>query len=42
LTELADVAAESIPDCPGAEELRKVIRAQTRQLFPAQLAQYAA
>jgi geranylgeranyl diphosphate synthase type II len=42
LTELADLAAESIPDCPGAEELRKVIRAQTRQLFPSQLAQFAA
>jgi geranylgeranyl diphosphate synthase type II len=42
LTELADLAADSIPDCPGAEELRTVIRAQTRQLFPSQLAQFAA
>jgi geranylgeranyl diphosphate synthase type II len=42
LTALADEAAASIPDCPGAEELRAVIRAQTRQLFPPQLAQFAA
>ena len=42
LTALADAAAAAIPDCPGAEELRKVIRAQTAQLFPPQLAQYAA
>jgi geranylgeranyl diphosphate synthase type II len=42
LTALADAAAAAIPDCPGAEELRAVIRAQTRQLFPPQLAQYAA
>jgi geranylgeranyl diphosphate synthase type II len=42
LTELADAAAAAIPDCPGAEELRKVIRAQTRSLFPSQLDQYAA
>jgi geranylgeranyl diphosphate synthase type II len=42
LTELADAAAASIPDCPGAVKLREVIRAQTRQLFPSQLEQYAA
>ncbi|MBB4196811.1 geranylgeranyl diphosphate synthase type II [Rhodoblastus sphagnicola] len=42
LTELADAAAASIPECPGAEQLRVVIRAQTRQLFPSQLEQYAA
>jgi geranylgeranyl diphosphate synthase type II len=42
LTELADAAAAAIPDCPGVEELRKVIRAQTRSLFPPQLAQFAA
>ncbi|WP_294533475.1 polyprenyl synthetase family protein [uncultured Rhodoblastus sp.] len=42
LTALADLAADSIPACPGAEELRAVIRAQTRQLFPSQLAQFAA
>jgi geranylgeranyl diphosphate synthase type II len=42
LTELADAAAASIPDCPGAEQLRAVIRAQTRALFPSQLEQYAA
>lgn len=42
LTDLADAAAASIPDCPGAEQLRVIIRAQTRQLFPSQLEQYAA
>jgi len=42
LTALADAAAASIPDCPGVEQLRAVIRAQTRALFPSQLEQYAA
>jgi geranylgeranyl diphosphate synthase type II len=42
LSALADAAGASIPDCPGAEELRAVILAQTRQLFPPQLAQFAA
>jgi geranylgeranyl diphosphate synthase, type II len=39
---LVDAAAGSIPDCPGADELRKIIRAQTMQFFPKQLAQFAA
>jgi geranylgeranyl diphosphate synthase type II len=35
-------AAESIPDCPGAEELRALIKAQTAQFFPKQLVRAAA
>ena len=38
LVELVDAAVGSIPDCPGAVELRKLIRAQTMQFFPKQLA----
>jgi geranylgeranyl diphosphate synthase type II len=39
---LVDAAASAIPDCPGAVELRTLIRAQTLQFFPKQLAQFAA
>lgn len=39
---LVDAAAAAIPDCPGAEKLRTLIRAQTMQFFPRQLAQFAA
>jgi geranylgeranyl diphosphate synthase type II len=33
---------ESIPDCPGAMELRALIKAQTALFFPKQLAREAA
>jgi geranylgeranyl diphosphate synthase type II len=39
---LVDHAAASIPDCPGAEDLRAAVRAQTSAFFPKQLARYAA
>jgi len=42
LRELVDAAVKSIPDCPGAEELRVLIKAQTMQFFPKQLALVAA
>lgn len=42
LSGLVDAAAASIPPCPGAEELRSMIRAQTQGFFPKQLARVAA
>ena len=42
LEELVRDAVESIPDCPGQTELRKLIKAQTVQFFPKQLALVAA
>ena len=39
---LVKAAAESIPDCPGADDLRKLIKAQVSLLFPRQLARVAA
>jgi len=42
LRELVDAAVKSIPDCPGAEELRVLIKAQTMLFFPKQLALVAA
>jgi len=42
LEELVRAAVESIPDCPGADSLRTLIKAQVAQLFPKQLSQAAA
>jgi geranylgeranyl diphosphate synthase, type II len=42
LETLLQAAMDSIPGCPGAEELRKIIQAQTQQFFPRQLARVAA
>jgi geranylgeranyl diphosphate synthase type II len=42
LKALVDSAASSIPDCPGAEMLRGLVRAQTSAFFPKQLARFAA
>ena len=42
LEELVRAAVESIPDCPGATELRTLIKAQTALFFPKQLAREAA
>jgi geranylgeranyl diphosphate synthase type II len=42
LESLLRSAMDSIPDCPGAEALRKTIQAQTLQFFPKQLARVAA
>ena len=42
LKALVDSAASSIPPCPGAEELRAQVRAQTSAFFPRQLARFAA
>ena len=42
LEELVRAAVESIPDCPGALELRALIKAQTALFFPKQLAREAA
>ena len=42
LKSLVANAIESIPDCPGAEELRSLIGAQTMAFFPKQLARFAA
>lgn len=42
LEELLRTAIESIPDCPGAAELRAQIKAQTALFFPRQLAREAA
>ena len=41
-TDLVNAAAAAIPDCPGAEKLRTLIRAQTMAFFPRQLARVAA
>jgi geranylgeranyl diphosphate synthase type II len=42
LSALVDAASAAIPDCPGAEELRTQILAQTRAFFPKQLQRIAA
>ncbi|PPD44763.1 MAG: geranylgeranyl pyrophosphate synthase [Methylocystis sp.] len=42
LEELVKAAVGSIPDCPGAAELRVLIKAQTSLFFPKQLAREAA
>jgi len=42
LEDLVKAAVDSIPDCPGALELRGLIKAQTAQFFPKQLARVAA
>jgi len=42
LTELVDGAVAAIPPCPGQDELRKLIKAQTLSFFPKQLAAIAA
>jgi len=42
LERLAKNAAESIPDCPGAEPLRRLIAQEARRLVPASLARVAA
>ncbi len=42
LENLVKSAIDSIPSCPGAEELRGLIKAQTLQFFPKQLAREAA
>ncbi len=42
LEELMKAAVGSIPDCPGAGELRLLIKAQTGLFFPKQLARVAA
>ena len=42
LEELVRAAVDSIPECPGQTELRKLIKAQTTQFFPKQLALVAA
>ena len=42
LEELVRGAVDSIPDCPGADALRMLIKAQVAQLFPKQLSQAAA
>ncbi len=42
LEELVAAAVGSIPDCPGKAELRSLIKAQTAQFFPKQLATVAA
>ena len=42
LEHLVEAASTSIPPCPGRAELRAAIEAQTRQLFPKQLALVAA
>jgi len=39
---LVEAASAAIPVCPGAEELRTLIRAQTQAFFPKQLARAAA
>jgi geranylgeranyl diphosphate synthase, type II len=39
---LVEAASASIPVCPGADELRTLIRAQTQAFFPKQLARAAA
>jgi geranylgeranyl diphosphate synthase type II len=42
LEALVAAAVASVPDCPGASELRKLIAAQTAMFFPKQLARVAA
>lgn len=42
LEALVKAAVDSIPDCPGAIELRALIKAQTSLFFPKQLARVAA
>ena len=42
LKELAEGAVASIPDCPGAVELRAHILSESQRLLPKQLAQRAA
>ncbi|QGM93883.1 geranylgeranyl pyrophosphate synthase [Methylocystis rosea] len=42
LEDLVRAAVESIPDCPGAADLRMLIKAQTALFFPKQLAREAA
>ncbi|HEY8125562.1 MAG TPA: polyprenyl synthetase family protein [Methylocystis sp.] len=42
LEELVRGAVDAIPDCPGAAELRMLIKAQTALFFPKQLAREAA
>jgi geranylgeranyl diphosphate synthase type II len=42
LVELVEGAVASIPQCPGQEELRGLIKAQTMAFFPRQLAAVAA
>ena len=42
LEDLVRGAVDSIPDCPGADALRMLIKAQVAQLFPKQLSQAAA
>ena len=42
LDELVREAVDSIPDCPGARELRALILAETRRFLPRQLARLAA
>ena len=42
LEELVRAAVGSIPDCPGADELRMLIKGQVAMLFPKQLSQAAA
>jgi geranylgeranyl diphosphate synthase type II len=42
LTELVEGAVSAIPPCPGQDELRMLIKAQTMAFFPKQLAAVAA
>ena len=42
LEELVHGAVNAVPDCPGKDELRAIIEAQTRQFVPKQLATLAA
>jgi geranylgeranyl diphosphate synthase type II len=42
LEELVRDAVESIPNCPGQQELRKLIKAQTSQFLPKNMALVAA
>ena len=42
LEDLVRAAVGAIPECPGAQELHLVIKAQTEQFFPKQLARVAA
>jgi geranylgeranyl diphosphate synthase type II len=39
---LVDAAVNAIPDCPGIEDLRVLVKAQTTRFFPKQLALVAA
>jgi geranylgeranyl diphosphate synthase type II len=39
---LVDAAVNAIPDCPGVDELRVLVKAQTTRFFPKQLALHAA